>query len=66
MAAMASSILRCHAVVAAVLTLMMVTAEADFQASDWAPAHATFYGDSSGVSDDMGMSKSIMFCLEIT
>ncbi|KAJ4775100.1 expansin A7 [Rhynchospora pubera] len=49
-----ASFLHSHTLVAAVLALIMVTAEADFQASPWSPAHATFYGDSSGVSDDMG------------
>ena len=50
-----------HAVVVAVVSLMMATAEAYFQPSAWIPAHATFYGDESGVGDDMGMSLSIMF-----
>jgi hypothetical protein len=58
-----ATFLRCHAVVAAVLMVMMVTVEAYFQASDWGSAHATFYGDSSGVSDDMGTSKSVIFSL---
>ncbi|KAF3324751.1 Expansin-A7 [Carex littledalei] len=44
----------CHAVVVAVVSLMMATAEAYFQPSAWTPAHATFYGDESGVGDDMG------------
>jgi hypothetical protein len=56
MVAMAS-FLHHRMVVAMLLALMMVTTEA-FQASDWQPAHATFYGDSSGLSDDMGMSRS--------
>lgn len=56
MVAMAS-FLHYRMVVAAMVAIIMVTAEA-FQASDWQPAHATFYGDSSGLSDDMGMSTS--------
>jgi hypothetical protein len=55
-----ASFLRFHAVVALVLAVMMVTVEAYFKTSDWASAHATFYGDSSGVSDDMGMLKSVI------
>jgi hypothetical protein len=61
MVAMAS-LLHYRTVVATVLALMMVTTEA-FRASDWQPAHATFYGDSSGLSDDMGTSTSDMLSL---
>ncbi|KAJ4776763.1 expansin A1 [Rhynchospora pubera] len=54
MVAMAS-FFRCVTAAAVLLVLMVATSEAgNFKASDWIAAHATFYGDSSGLSDDMG------------
>ncbi|KAJ3672663.1 hypothetical protein LUZ60_007384 [Juncus effusus] len=47
-----ASLLHFHA--SAVLMIMMLIGSDAFQAADWTPAFATFYGDSSGLSDDMG------------
>lgn len=64
MVAMAS-FLRYRVVVATVLIAMMVTTEANYVGTDWQDAHATFYGDDSGVADDMGMSTSNMFLFSL-